>query len=163
MQIEAYGKLLQEQKAIKILVLLFGAKQNVLLINIISWQDEKLFKKKDTENMNKQDLIFSLLNEINSASISAENHTSDNGFCEDTLEEMTEKMRNRKYEPVGICLNPPTPCMSSDYTIAFVIKINEEIYWVHLPETYWLHLVSDYYGRKDALAIIDKLLDKKYQ
>lgn len=121
------------------------------------------YKEKGKERMNKQDLIFSLLNEINSASISAENHTSDNGFFADTLEEMTEKMRNRKYEPVGICLNPPMPCMSSDYTIAFVIKINEEIYWVHLPETYWIHLASDYYGRKDASAMIDKLLDKKYQ
>ena len=124
-------------------------------------REVNIYDKKG-KNMNKYNLISSLLNEINSASISAENHTSDNGFFADMLEEMAEKMRNRKYEPVGICLNPPIPCVSSDYTIAFVIKINEEIYWVHLPETYWIHLVSDYYGRKDASAMIDKLLDKKY-
>ena len=102
-------------------------------------------------------LVCRLEEKVNDGLLNYSNHIQDNGFFEDTLKEVVEEMRERQYEPVGISLNPPFPCTTTDYSIAFVVRINEEIYWLHMPETYWHHLISDYYGRKQADMIIEEL------
>ena len=102
-------------------------------------------------------LVCRLEEKVNDGLLNYSNHIQDNGFFEDTLKEVVEEMRERQYEPVGISLNPPFPCTTTDYSIAFVVKINEEIYCLHMPETYWHHLISDYCGRKQADMIIEEL------
>lgn len=106
---------------------------------------------------NEEYLFCRLKNTINDGLLNYSNHMQDNGFFEYTLKETVEKMRKRQYEPIGISLNPPFPCLSTDYSIAFVVRINEEVYWLHMPETYWFHLIADYCGRKHAEIIIDEL------
>lgn len=102
-------------------------------------------------------LVCRLEEKVNDGLLTHSNHIQDNGFFEDTLKEVVEAMRERRYEPVGISLNPPFECVSSDNSIAFVMRINEEIYWVHMPETYWFHLLADYCGRKQADMIISEI------
>lgn len=82
-------------------------------------------------------------------------------FFEDTLKETVDAMKERQYEPIGVSLNPPFPCMSIIYSVAFVLRIDDEVYWVHMPETYWFHLLANYYGRKSADEIIKELGCKK--
>lgn len=97
---------------------------------------------------------------VNDGLLNYSNHIQDNGFFEDTLKEVVKSMRERKYEPVGISLNPPFEC-AYGHSIAFVMRIDGEIYWVHMPETYWFHLIADYCGRKHANIIISEIKGKK--
>ncbi len=106
----------------------------------------------------KEDFVNSLQNKVNDGLLNYSNHTQDNSFFEDSLSETVKKMKEHKYEPVGISLNPPFPCAATNFSIAFVMRFNEEIYWVHMPETYWLMLLSDYYGRKRARLIADEIM-----
>lgn len=111
----------------------------------------------DKDIFDEEYLVCRLEEKVNDGMLSYSNHIQDNGFFEDTLKEVVEGMRERRYEPVGISLNPPFECVSSDNSIAFVMRINEEIYWVHMPETYWFHLLADYCGRKHADMIISEI------
>lgn len=106
----------------------------------------------------KEDFVNSLQNKVNDGLLNYSNHTQDNSFFEDSLSETVKKMREREYEPVGISLNPPFPCAAASFSIAFVMRFNEKIYWVHMPETYWLMLLSDHYGRKHARLIVDEII-----
>lgn len=108
----------------------------------------------DVDVFDEEYLVCRLEEKVNDGLLNNSNHISDNGFFGDTLKEVVEGMRERQYEPVGINLNPPFPCASSGHSIAFVIRIDEEIYWVHMPELYWFHLLKDYCGREHADMII---------
>lgn len=102
-------------------------------------------------------LICRLEEKVNDGLLNHSNHIQDNGFFEDTVKEVVEGMRERRYEPIGISLNPPFECTVTGDSIAFVMRINEEIYWIHMPETYWFHLLADYCGRKQADMIISEI------
>ena len=106
---------------------------------------------------NEEYLVCILEEKVNDGILTHSNHIQDNGFFEDTLKEVVEAMRERRYEPVGISLNPPFECAVAENSIAFIMRINEEIYWVHMPETYWFHLLADYCGRKHADIIISEV------
>ena len=102
-------------------------------------------------------LVCRLKEKVNNGLLNYSNHIQDNGFFEDTLKEVVEALREKQYKPVGISLNPPFECISASDSIAFVMRINDEIYWVHMPETYWFHLLADYCGREHARMIISEV------
>lgn len=111
----------------------------------------------DKDIFDEEYLVCRLEEKVNDGMLSYSNHIQDNGFFEDTLREVVESMREKQYEPVGISLNPPFESMSTSNSIAFIMRINDEIYWVHMPETYWFHLLADYCGRKHADMIISEI------
>lgn len=115
----------------------------------------------DKSVFDEEYLANKLKEKINDGMLNYSNHIQDNGFFEDTLKETVDAMKERQYEPIGISLNPPFPCMSITYSVAFVLRIDDEVYWVHMPETYWFHLLANYYGRKSADEIIKELGCKK--
>lgn len=109
------------------------------------------------DNFDEEYLVCRLEEKVNEGLLYYSNHIQDNGFFEDTLKDVVREMKERKYEPVGISLNPPFECAVARDSIAFVIRVNEEIYWVHMPETYWFHLLADYCGREHADMIISEV------
>lgn len=111
----------------------------------------------DDDVFDREYLVCRLEEKVNDGLLSHANHIQDNGFFEDTLNGVVREMKKRKYEPIGISLNPPFECTVASNSIAFVMRIDEEIYWVHMPETYWFHLLADYCGREHADIIISEL------
>lgn len=96
--------------------------------------------------------------EVNSAMITVQNHDNDNGFLECGIREFTLALRERNYEPIGICKNVPFKPTYTEYAVAFCYKRNDEIYWCHLTETMWYSLLTQLYGRKKADTIISKIM-----
>lgn len=106
--------------------------------------------------INKNELGKILKTEVNSASLTYQNHDADNGFLSIDIDDMVIKLNDRysNIEPIGICRNTPFPCSVGKYSIGFVYKIDGDTYWCHLTERLWFSLLSDVYGRKDANNIV---------
>lgn len=104
----------------------------------------------------KQELGEILKTEVNSASLTYQNHDADNGFLYSDIDDVVKALNDRysNLEPVGICRNVPFPCSTSNYSVGFVYKIDGETYWCHFTEMLWFSLLSDVYGRKEADLII---------
>ena len=95
----------------------------------------------------------SLTNEVNSALITCNNHSSDNSFISNELHRFVSNLKATSYEPYGICRNVPYNPYDVD-EIAYVFKEDDEIRWVHMPKLCWKHLLSDIYGRENAKEIV---------
>lgn len=95
----------------------------------------------------------SLINEVNSAFITYENHSSDNSFIDNELYHFEGNLKIKPYEPYGICRNIPYNPYDSDM-VAYVFKEDDEIKWVHMPKRCWKQLLSDMYGREKAKQIV---------
>lgn len=99
-----------------------------------------------------------LKTEVNSALVSFENHNADNGFFEDNVIDVEQELNERQYEPIGICKNVPFKSAGIKYSVAFVYKYKENVYWCHMPETYWFYLLKQYYGYDVADKIVDSIM-----
>ena len=95
----------------------------------------------------------SLTNEINSALITCNNHSSDNSFISNELYHFVGNLKVKPYEPYGVCRNIPYNPYDIDM-IAYVFKEDDEIRWVHMSKLCWKHLLSDIYGREKAKEIV---------
>lgn len=106
--------------------------------------------------VSKNELGEILKTEVNSASLTYQNHDADNGFLSSDIDDMVMELNDRysNIEPVGICRNTPFPCSVSNYSIGFVYKIDGDTYWCHFTEQLWFSLLSDAYGRKEAYDIV---------
>lgn len=106
-----------------------------------------------------------LKTEVNSASLTYQNHDADNGFLSSDIDDMVMELNDRysNLEPVGICRNPPFPCSASHYSVGFVYKLEGDIHWCHLTELSWFSLLSDVYGRKEADNIVSGNINNKEQ
>lgn len=106
--------------------------------------------------ISKNELGEILKTEVNSASLTYQNHDADNGFLYSDIDDMVEVLNDgySNIEPIGICRNVPFPCSVSNNSVGFVYKIDGDIRWCHFTERLWFSLLSDVYGRKEADAII---------
>lgn len=106
----------------------------------------------------KQELGEILKTEVNSASLTYENHNRDNGFLYSDIDDVVKALNDRysDLEPVGICRDVPFPCnaIANANSVGFVYKVDGETYWCHFTEMLWFSLLSDVYGRKEADLII---------
>ena len=99
-----------------------------------------------------------LQTEVNSGMVTFENHNNDNGFMDCDIVPFERALKERHYEPVGICKNVPFEPAYAKYSVAFCYKYEDEVYWCHLLETIWFSLLSDVYGRKEADAIVSRIM-----
>lgn len=106
--------------------------------------------------INKNELGEILKTEVNSASLTYQNHDPDNGFLYSDIDDMVAVLNDgySNIEPIGICRNVPFPCSVSEHSVAFVYKIDGDIRWCHFTELLWFSLLSDVYDRKEAGDII---------
>lgn len=108
--------------------------------------------------ISKNELGEVLKTEINSASLTYQNHDADNGFLSSDIDDMVMELNDRysNIEPVGICRNTPFPCnaLFGRSAIGFVYKVDGDTYWCHFTELLWFSLLSDVYGRKEASDIV---------
>lgn len=100
-----------------------------------------------------------LQNEVNSGLISRMNHEIDNFFLKGEPIDVLKAMEKYDMEPVGICKNVPFPCSSSEHSVAFVFKDEEELKWVHFPEMYWFSLLHRIYGYDEADKIVMRIME----
>lgn len=102
-----------------------------------------------------------LQNEINSALVTFENHSSDNSFMDCDILIFEKSLKTNKYDAVGICKQVPFKPAYAKYSIAFCYKYNDELYWCHMTELLWFSLLSKIYGRKEADIIIRNIIGYK--
>lgn len=98
-----------------------------------------------------------IVNVVNSAIVTFENHNQDNSFLEGKIVPMEKELQHSGYVPVGICFNVPWN-RYDDEQIAFVYEFEEEKCWCHMSRLNWEFLICDAYGYNNADQIIESVL-----
>lgn len=111
------------------------------------------------QNIDRTCLLDALTNKINSALITADNHSYDNSFVENRIDTMLIGLNKSKYFPAGICKDMPfiSEKYDKDLYIVFAFYDNEELYWIHFSKIILFSLLRDEYGYKKAEEIYDEL------
>lgn len=104
------------------------------------------------QNSERDLLLEALITKINSALITADNHSHDNSFVENKIDAMLVKMEKSKYIPAGICKTMPfiPDSYDKDWYICFAFYDEGELYWIHFPKVVLFSLLKDEYGYKKA-------------
>ena len=96
-----------------------------------------------------------LLEQINSAALTAHNHSLDNSFIDTDPAVMERNMRGKNIFLRGFCLNVPFNHYVSDQ-VALVYESDGELYWVHFPQIVYRKFLSSFFGRETAKSILKK-------
>lgn len=91
------------------------------------------------------DLKTALLQSVNSALLTLNNHTTDNSFLFQGYRGFERRLEEYNYEPVGVTKNVPYNPYPSEQ-LAFVYRFEGELYWFHLPKRCWEFLLLEGFG-----------------